>query len=74
MRGASILVFPVRPAAHACDSYQGAWGSKFCARCCWHRSAHRRPRFAEVSCSQCGETFGAGDHGFSACDEHEEIG
>jgi hypothetical protein len=26
--------------------------------------------FAEVSCSQCGETFGPGEHGFSACDEH----
>lgn len=29
------------------------------------------PRFSEVSCSQCGETFGPGDSGFSHCDQHE---
>jgi hypothetical protein len=29
------------------------------------------PRFAEVSCSQCGKNFGPGDHGFSHCKDHE---
>lgn len=29
------------------------------------------PRFPNVSCSQCGQTFGPGDHGFSHCENHE---
>lgn len=29
------------------------------------------PRFPSISCSQCGESFGPGDHGFSSCDSHE---
>lgn len=28
------------------------------------------PRFANVSCSQCGQEFGPGDHGFSHCANH----
>lgn len=28
------------------------------------------PRFPEVSCSQCGQSFGPGDHGFSHCSDH----
>lgn len=28
------------------------------------------PRFPNVSCSQCGQTFGPGDHGFSHCENH----
>jgi hypothetical protein len=28
------------------------------------------PRFANVSCSQCGQDFGPGDHGFSHCISH----
>ncbi len=28
------------------------------------------PRFNTVSCSQCGQTFGPGDHGYSHCDDH----
>jgi len=32
--------------------------------------ASERPRFAEVSCSQCGGTFGPGDSGFSHCEDH----
>ncbi|HEX8350521.1 MAG TPA: hypothetical protein VF598_11205 [Hymenobacter sp.] len=27
-------------------------------------------KFAQTSCSQCGQTFGPGDHGFSHCDNH----
>ncbi len=28
------------------------------------------PRFAETSCSQCGNEFSAGEAGYSACKEH----
>jgi hypothetical protein len=28
------------------------------------------PRFLEVFCSQCGQSFGPGDHGFSHCSSH----
>lgn len=28
------------------------------------------PKFDEVSCSQCGRTFGPGDYGFSRCKDH----
>ena len=31
------------------------------------------PRFANVSCSQCGGLFGPGDHGFSHCENHAEL-
>lgn len=29
------------------------------------------PRFAHVSCSQCGQDFGPGDHGYSHCVNHK---
>jgi hypothetical protein len=29
-----------------------------------------KPRFANVACSQCGQTFGPGDEGFSHCHQH----
>lgn len=32
-----------------------------------------QPRYATVSCSQCGRDFGPGDHGFSHCDSHRKI-
>lgn len=28
------------------------------------------PRFRDVSCSNCGRSFGPGDYGFSHCDSH----
>ena len=28
------------------------------------------PKFENVSCSQCGASFGPGDSGFSHCDQH----
>ena len=31
------------------------------------------PRFASVSCSQCGNTFGAGNEGFSGCKDHARL-
>ncbi len=31
------------------------------------------PPFADVSCSQCGRSFGPGWHGFSACRDHRGI-
>lgn len=30
-----------------------------------------KPRFQNVSCSQCGRDFGPGDHGFSHCENHK---
>lgn len=29
------------------------------------------PRFENVACSQCGGTFGPGEHGFSHCENHQ---
>lgn len=31
---------------------------------------HQAPKFANVGCSQCGQEFGPGDHGFSHCEDH----
>lgn len=31
------------------------------------------PRFANVSCSQCGQDFGPGNHGYSSCSSHREV-
>ena len=28
------------------------------------------PKFANVSCSQCGQSFGPGEHGYSHCEDH----
>lgn len=33
----------------------------------------RVPRFATVSCSQCGQAFGARDNGFSRCSAHAHL-
>lgn len=30
----------------------------------------QQTRFAEVFCSQCGQSQGPGDHGYSHCDDH----
>lgn len=32
-----------------------------------------RTKFQSVSCSQCGQSFGPGDHGFSHCKNHEHL-
>lgn len=37
------------------------------------RAAASKPRFDNVSCSQCGEDFGPGDHGFSHCEHHRDL-
>ena len=31
----------------------------------------KTPRYQMVYCSQCGEGFGPGDHGFSHCESHK---
>lgn len=31
-----------------------------------------KPRFSEISCSQCGRGFGAGNNGFSHCSSHRQ--
>ncbi|WP_114973379.1 hypothetical protein [Rhodoferax ferrireducens] len=33
----------------------------------------KKPRFAVTSCSHCGQTFGAGNHGSSDCREADRI-
>ncbi len=30
----------------------------------------KQPRFDEIWCSQCGEGFGAGNNGYSHCEDH----
>lgn len=32
--------------------------------------AKHAPKFLNVSCSQCGQDFGPGDHGYSHCSNH----
>lgn len=34
---------------------------------------NRRPKFENVSCSNCGRSFGPGNHGFSHCDNHKGL-
>jgi hypothetical protein len=36
------------------------------------RESSEQPRFANVSCSQCGQDFGPGNHGYSHCKDHRE--
>jgi hypothetical protein len=31
------------------------------------------PRFADVGCSSCGQSFGPGDNGFSHCEHHKGL-
>jgi hypothetical protein len=37
-------------------------------------AAHVTPRFAAVSCSQCGADFAPGNHGYSHCSDHRPEG
>jgi len=34
------------------------------------KTLFRKPHFENVSCSQCGKSFGPGDHGYSHCEAH----
>jgi hypothetical protein len=34
---------------------------------------NKTPKFQETFCSQCGRAFGAGDSGFSHCDQHADL-
>jgi hypothetical protein len=34
------------------------------------RGLPKLPRFADTGCSQCGGSFGPGDHGYSHCKDH----
>lgn len=57
------------------------WMALLVAGYLWLRQASARgeplkdsfPRFPNVSCSQCGRTFGPGDHGYSECRKHKAI-
>ena len=37
------------------------------------RSMAQGAKFENVSCSQCGRSFGPGDHGYSHCSDHEAL-
>lgn len=39
----------------------------------YERDHAAKPKFETVSCSQCGKSFGPGDHGFSTCDSHASL-
>jgi hypothetical protein len=36
-------------------------------------AAREQPRFPDVSCSSCGQSFGPGDEGFSHCADHAHL-
>jgi hypothetical protein len=36
-------------------------------------AARERPRFDNVSCSSCGQSFGPGNEGFSECADHSHL-
>lgn len=38
----------------------------------WDEAQREQPRFATTFCSQCGQDFGPGDHGFSHCRNHSQ--
>lgn len=70
----TISAIPRIRRARACDRYvPGPY--HFCKVCevrDWLHDDWRAPtmRFAKVSCSACGQVFGAGNEGYSSCDEH----
>ena len=37
------------------------------------KNAPPSPRFPDVGCSSCGQSFGPGDHGFSHCEHHKGL-
>ena len=52
--------------AVAWDSWRIAWSAGV-------QSTKTPPMFAQVFCSQCGQEFGPGYHGFSHCTDHKEV-
>ena len=38
----------------------------------WDEAQREQPRFENTFCSQCGQEFGPGDHGFSHCRNHSQ--
>lgn len=51
------------------------WANEIVSECETVRFDRNRvkPRFQETHCSQCGSTFGPGDHGYSDCDRHRDL-
>lgn len=37
----------------------------------WEKHKANTPRFNKTYCSQCGQEFGPGDHGYSHCESHK---
>jgi hypothetical protein len=54
----NVRVFPGPPTSTVAPRWPGDDGTR------------ESPRHADVGCSQCGRSFGPGDHGFSHCDNH----
>jgi hypothetical protein len=50
---------------------EGRQHERDCERC--QRILRGEPRFGQTYCSQCGEAFGPGEHGFSHCKSHEHF-
>lgn len=72
---AAIIRFPYRKptVCTKADFVEPKHGPlKFCANCA--KTIHAHPSFANTWCSQCGNGFGPGNHGYSACDEHRRNG
>lgn len=67
----AISVIPRLPRVRPCSKFAGY--GKFCRDCAWRERFHV-PRFQRVGCSSCGKQFGAGNHGYSMCDEHANRG
>lgn len=62
-------------ASKPCARFEG--NHQFCHVCGFKKLLHKAPvtlsivaRFANVSCSQCGRSFGPGNSGYSHCSQH----
>ena len=64
-RKASINIgVAVQHSGHIVRSTVQGWIKDTC------QSLSASPKFANVYCSQCGQAFGPGDHGYSHCVDH----
>ena len=60
------------------EQYVKVWDAPLASADTWAgrqapATKQHRFRFHNVSCSQCGEDFGPGDHGFSQCADHADV-
>ena len=63
---------PATPITNPAFRYTNAASTDI--RATWARFGWKqKPRFENVSCSQCGAEFGPGDNGFSHCANHAHL-